>query len=84
MILKNKKFKGCGYAECNRIVPLIIIIFFIFIQLSSKPPELNPLPILFHLLLCCTALIYSTVLPACDYDQEVTMDYEIHNALDIL
>ncbi len=48
-----------------------------------KTPQLNPLPILFHLLPCRTVLICTTVFPACDYDQEV-MDYELHNALGIL
>ena len=49
-----------------------------------KTLQLNPLPIVFHLLPRRTVLISATVSPACDYDREVTTDYEIHNAPDIL
>lgn len=44
---------------------------------------LNPLPIVFHLLLCRTARICATVSPAYDYDPKVLVDYEIHDAPDI-
>lgn len=36
---------------------------------------------LFYLLLWRKVLISSTVLHACDYDREVAVNYETHNAL---
>lgn len=83
-VLTNLTVQGLwsGVAECAAILHINFWLF--LIPLSTNTPQLSPLPISFHLLLCSTALICTTALPACDYDQEVTMDYEIHNALDIL
>lgn len=81
----DKLLKSCGKSLMN-VQQFLILIFDSGLSNTAfcKTAQLNPLPILFHLLLCLTVLICTTVLSVCDYDQKVMMDYETCNSLDIL
>lgn len=83
-VINTVKRSWWGVAESAAILNNSFSLRFFSNPTFFKTLQLNPLPIVYHLLPRRTALISATVSPACDYDREVTTDYEIHNAPDIL